>query len=326
MIVAGLVTPSGDLDEDSVVGWGPLAAGSYSSLPTTYVNQTQLTATVSASLIAAQGSANITVVNPDSTASNAASFTITQAPPTTVSGSIAHIASGGGWQSTLTFVNTGNASAQVQLSFFDDNGNALSLPFTVVPSSSNTTATTLTQTIAAGASLQVVTQSGSTTALVGSAHLSTTGSINGFTIFRYNPSGQEAVVPLETHNAGSYLIAFDNTNSLGTGVALANISTQAAAIPVVIRDDSGVQIATDTIHLAAQGHTSFMLAVNYGITQGKRGVIEFRTPALGQIAAVGLRANGSALTTLPVIEVGTAGTNSTAVQQLTQRLRLQVIR
>ena len=30
-------------------------------------------------------------------------------------------------------------------------------------------------------------------------------------IFRYNPNGQEAVVPLESRNASGYILAFDNT-------------------------------------------------------------------------------------------------------------------
>ena len=30
-------------------------------------------------------------------------------------------------------------------------------------------------------------------------------------IFRYNPNGQEAVVPLESRNANAYILAFDNT-------------------------------------------------------------------------------------------------------------------
>jgi len=54
-------------------------------------------------------------------------------------------------------------------------------------------------------------------------------------------------VPLETRNASSYLLAFDNTNSAALGVALANISTQAANIPVVVRDDSGAQIASGSV-------------------------------------------------------------------------------
>ena len=51
-------------------------------------------------------------------------------------------------------------------------------------------------------------------------------------------------MPLETRNASSYLLAFDNTNGLVLGVAVENLSAQNAVIPVVIRDDTGVVIST----------------------------------------------------------------------------------
>ncbi len=43
-------------------------------------------------------------------------------------------------------------------------------------------------------------------------------------IFRFNPSGQEAVVPLENRNASGYILAFDNTNGIATGVAVNSVS------------------------------------------------------------------------------------------------------
>ena len=50
-----------------------------SSLATTFVSSTQLTAQVPASDIAAVGSANVTVLNPGSAASNALTFTVSAA-------------------------------------------------------------------------------------------------------------------------------------------------------------------------------------------------------------------------------------------------------
>jgi hypothetical protein len=68
------------------------------------------------------------------------------------------------------------------MSFFDGAGNALSLPLTYVQSGTNTSASTITQTIAAGSTLVVLTQGNSTGAtVVGSAQLTTTGNISGFT-------------------------------------------------------------------------------------------------------------------------------------------------
>jgi hypothetical protein len=217
-------------------------------------------------------------------------------------GSMAQVASGGGWQTTFTLVNTGIASAHAQLGFFDNNGNALSLPLSFVQSGTATTASTITQTITAGGTLVVVTQGSDTGAsLVGSAQLTTTGNVSGFAVFRYNPTGHEAVVPLETRNASAYVLAFDNTNGLATGVALANVSNQAVAVPVLLRDDTGATLGTAAIKLAARGHTSFVLANSYASVAGKRGTVEFDTPPGAQISTLGLRATLSgAVTTIPV--------------------------
>jgi hypothetical protein len=216
-------------------------------------------------------------------------------------GSMAQIASGGGWQTTFTLANTGTSSAEAQLSFFDNNGNALSLPVTLVQSGTATTTPTLTETIAAGATLIVQTQSNATAA-VGSAQLRTDGNIGGFAVFRYGPTGQEAVVPLETANASAYVLAFDNTNGLSTGVELANISNQKANVGVVLRDDTGAILETTTIDLSARGHTSFTLSKSYASVKNKRGTVEFDTPPGGQITALGILATPTgALTTIPVL-------------------------
>jgi hypothetical protein len=218
-------------------------------------------------------------------------------------GSMAQVAAGGGWQTTFTLVNTGTSSAQAQLSLFDNNGNALSLPLTFVQSGGTTTASTLSQTIAAGATLVILAQGNNAGAsVVGSAQLTTSGNIGGFAIFRYNPSGQEAVVPLETRNATAYVLAFDNTDELATGVALANVSNQAANVPVVLRDDTGASLGTATINLAARGHASFILTSSYASVAGKRGTVEFETPTGAQISVLGLRATpAGAVTTIPVL-------------------------
>ena len=219
----------------------------------------------------------------------------------TAGGSMAQVAAGGGWQTTFTIVNTGTSAAQAQLSLFDNNGHALSTPLTLVQSGTTTTASSLTETIGAGATL-VILAPGQSTLAIGSAQLATVGNVTGYAIFRYNPSGQEAVVPLETRNASAYVLEFDNTNGLVTGVALANVSNQAANVPIVIRDDQGATLGTASINLAARGHTSFVLTSNYAYTAGKRGTVEFDTPPGTQITVLGLRATPSgALTTIPAI-------------------------
>ncbi len=225
----------------------------------------------------------------------------------TSGGSIAHIATGNGWQTTFVLVNTGTTAAQANLSFFADSGAPLSLPLGFPQSGSGTTTTapSVNQVIAAGASLIVQSAAplSDPTPTIGSAQLTTNGHVGGFVIFRYNPNGQEAVVPLESRNAAAYLLAFDNTSQTATGVAINSVSAQAVNIPVVVRNDAGTQIATDTIALPANGHLAFTLAVDkYSVAAGIRGTIEFDTPAGAQIGALGIRIPlAHTFTTLPAL-------------------------
>ena len=174
-------------------------------------------------------------------------------------GSMAHVASAGGWQSTFTFVNVGTAPAQITLSFTDDNGNALSLPLGFPQTSTSATASSVTKTLQPNASIVIQTQGSSSQAVVtGSAQLTTTGNVDGFAIFRDGGTLQEAVVPLETRTGGAFLLAFDNTNGLATGLAAANVSAQAGVLGVVLRDDTGAVLGTPTISLA--GHRSHIIS------------------------------------------------------------------
>jgi hypothetical protein len=161
------------------------------------------------------------------------------------------------------------------------------------------------QTLGPGASLLVesaapLSDSSPTT---GSAHLTTSGSISGFVIFRYNPNGQEAVEPFENRGAGGYMLAFDNTSGTATGVAVNSVSAQAADVPVIVRNETGAQIATDTTHLAPNGHSVFTLATDkYPMTANIRGTIEFDTPAGAQIGALAFRIPvAHTFTTLPAL-------------------------
>jgi len=111
-----------------------------------------------------------------------------------------------------------------------------------------------------------------------------------------------ASAPIEMRNLAAYILAFDNTGGLTTGLTLANVSGQAAVVPFLIRDDSGKLLQSTTINLPAHGHTSFLLPGEYKVTNGKRETVEFDTPSGGQIGVVGLRANNDgAPTTIPLL-------------------------
>jgi formylglycine-generating enzyme required for sulfatase activity len=221
-------------------------------------------------------------------------------------GSIAHIASGNGWQTTFVLINTGVSPARADLAFFDDNGAPLPLPVEVPQStgSLNSPASSVHRTIEAGATLLVRSVAPLTdpAPTIGSAQLSTDGNVGGFVIFRFNPNGQEAVVPLENRNAPGYILAYDNTNGIATGVAVNSVSAQAVNIPVVIRDEAGAQVGTGSVPLAANGHSAFILATQFPQTFDRRGTIVFNAPAGAQIGVLGIRTPMThTFTTLPAL-------------------------
>jgi hypothetical protein len=224
-------------------------------------------------------------------------------------GSMAQVASGGLWNTTITLVNTSATAAQATLSFYGDNGNPLTLPLIFPLTSSNTPqpTSTVTQTIAAEGQLVFETAGTASQAnQEGWAQLTATGgNVGGSAVFAWTTATgtQEAVSPIETQNPSAFVLPFDYTGGYATGVALANLSNQAVSVPVVLRDDTGASLgAVAAIQLPAYSHTSFMLATAYPAVTSKRGTLELDTPPGGQISALGIRATpGGAITSVPVI-------------------------
>ncbi len=236
-----------------------------------------------------------------------ASTTITTVPPLanvgSGGGSFAYVAEGGdGWQTTFVLVNTGPNSASATLNFLTSSGNPLAVPVSFPPSGTSTLSNSVTRTLAAGASLTFLT-SGSTLLTTGSAQLTTTGNVSGFAIFRFNPTGQEAVVPLESRNASAYLLAFNNQNGISTGLSINNMTsgTGQVIVPVTVRDDQGNLLAQHTIPMSPNGEFAGNLGPNlFPETVNIRGTIEFDAPAGAQIGVLGIRTPPtSTYTTLP---------------------------
>jgi hypothetical protein len=215
-------------------------------------------------------------------------------------GTLAHIASGGGWQTLITLVNTGSSPAQAQLNFVDEHGNPMTLPLLFPQTGVVNTTSSVSQALAAGASLLIQTQGlAAQASQVGSARLAPTGAVSGFAVFQN--SGQEAVVPIATGAASSITLVFDNTNGLANGVALANSSGFQVAVPVTLYDDKGTTLGTTSIILPANGHKSFILTDQFPAAANIRGSVEFGSGG-GQISALGIRATAAgAYTSIPAM-------------------------
>ena len=151
--------------------------------------------------------------------------------------------------------------------------------------------------------------------LVGSAQLAATGAVDGFAIFHQILTTQEAVVPMETRNASSYLLAFDNTGGAGAGRSGGErFGAGRSHSGDHSRRHRRRHQRPGSDHFAGRQRPHFLRVVRSGlgfpVTANKRGTIEFDTPAGGQISVLGLRFTppNNALTTIPALaNVGTGG-------------------
>ena len=282
---------------------------------------TPATITVSVAALPAgtySGAIAINSTDPDNPFSSTVPVTFVVAPAGQLSsqGSMAQLAFAGNWTTTFTLVNTGTQPVQATLNFFDDNGNPLPVPLAFPQSgtAAGSPVSTATVTVNPGAG-QVVQTAGLTShaTQTGWTQLLATGNLDGFAVFQQanGSSIQEAVVPLENINPSAFVIWFDNTSGNATGIALANAVAQGATVPVTIRDDTGAILLSTTTTLAADGHTSFDLASTYAQTSGKRGTVEFDTPAGGQISVLGIEFSpAGAFSTIPALAATSAGSAS----------------
>ncbi|MFN7938286.1 MAG: hypothetical protein U0R19_33465 [Bryobacteraceae bacterium] len=213
---------------------------------------------------------------------------------------ISQIADGGGeWKTTITLVNLDTVAAPFTLRFWGQQGASLTLPIT----GGNPT-DVIEGTIPVGGTRIIETQGGATPLVQGWAELTTTRHIGGLAVFRQRASGradQEAAVSL-TATGTRFVLPFDNLDNFVTSMALVNSSaTIGATVNVVIRDEAGQQIGTDTITLNGRGQTAFELRTRMTSTQNRRGTAEFSSTS--QITGLGLRFNpGGAFTSFPVLK------------------------
>lgn len=205
-----------------------------------------------------------------------------------------HFASGGGWNTRLTLINTGKSPITARVNFLADTGAPVALPLSLPQTSGNAhlLAATLERTLTGGATLVIDTASADPLSQTGWVQVLASGIVAGYDNFRLSAGNgfREVFLPLQSANASTMILPFDHTGSYGTGIALANSSATNSTIGVIIRDDRGSVIQmTDAIQLQPQGHISFDLAAKYPGSASQRGTIELDGPGSGGIGALGVR-------------------------------------
>ena len=246
-------------------------------------------------------------------------------------GVLAQFAAGGSWDTTVWVVNNSATAVPVRLVFHGDdgtlvlkdtNGNVTATPLTVTQEGDTqvVTTTTLDRVLNPNTTLLVGGGLSQAVNVQGWIDVMGTAAVSGFAVFRFAPQGltapplpwstawftpYEGTVPLQSQLASSTMILpFDNTSGFNNGVAIGTLSAAPATITATFCDINGGPLGTpQTINLAANGHTSFMLvspqSPQYAFTANKQGIVKFTgAPMMG----LGLRASPyGTLTSVPTI-------------------------
>jgi hypothetical protein len=205
----------------------------------------------------------------------------------------------------IELVNSSATTAQAQVNFFGASGSPLNLPVTSTDLALNGSPSSVNAILPPYGSALIQSSAAAGSPLVGgSASLISSTGVTGFLIFQYTVTGEEVLVPVESGAASDYLVAFDQTNGLATGISLANSSAQAANVSVFLRDQNGNTFANGTVNLPAQGQQSFVLTDLFPKAAGKYGTALFVPPNGQQIGVVGIRYTpAGAFTSIPVLPV-----------------------
>jgi len=159
-----------------------------------------------------------------------------------------HFAFGGGWQSTLTYVNYSPASVTCQTTFYSDSGAALPAPFT------DSAGATRTDTLAAGGELHDQTQAAATGALVtGWAEAQCSAPVKASLLYRLY-SGGVAVGEAGVNAVTTPATEFASFAQTATGIAYANPTTSTATITIAAFDTAGAKLGAYQTTLAANQH------------------------------------------------------------------------
>ena len=211
------------------------------------------------------------------------------AAPTAV---LPQLAFGGGWYTALYFTNLNSTAVSFTVNFVAGDGSPLDIPAL--------NGTSVDVNLAARGT--AIIEAPNTGSLVeGYAAAALPAGVTGYGVFRFTTQGpgQEAVVPLSGTTATTSTMIFDET-SYTTGVAVVGLGSSGVTVDVTAHDTQGNTIGTGSLQLAANGKTAVLLKAIPGLAgvAGQRGSVDFSVSS-GNVAALGIRYNGQAFTSIP---------------------------
>jgi hypothetical protein len=219
-------------------------------------------------------------------------------------GALPHLTVGNVWTTGFFVVNTGNQPALFSISFFDDSGNPLAIPFGAPIGTVSTYQGTVP---AAGMTYVEASDPSASTPVSVWGLISSDPTVTVQALFRRQTAGTyyEAAVGATAGSFG-FTLPFDAStfvptgDALYTGFAIANLDAlNAAAVSCVAADQNGVVIPNGVPlpNISPLGHYANYL---FSALAGIRGTLSCTSSA--KVAAIAIRAIGTnAISTLPVI-------------------------
>ena len=249
------------------------------SVSTTFVSGSQLTASVSATLIASQGTASVTVQNPGGATSNALTFTISA--PLSLSSLSPNSATAGG----AAFILTVNGSGFLAGATVQWNGSALSTSF--IGASQLTASVSATQIASQGTASVTVQNPGGATS-------------NALT-FTINPLGTLSLSSLSPNSATAGGAAFTLTVNGSGFLSGATVQWNGSALSTSFIGGSQLTASVSATQIASQGTASVTVQNPGGATSN---ALTFTITQSGGLSLSSLSPNsataGSAAFTLTV--------------------------
>ena len=185
---------------------------------------------------------------------------------------IPQVADGSGWSTEIALVNTDLQPASYTLKFWKPDGNPLPINLEgigVVSEYSDTIPTGGRQTLNTLGSDPALSQ--------GWAEVIAQGSIGGTAVFSQTgvTADSEAAAPATPPLGKAFSLPFDNSAGFQTGVSVVNTGPAESALSVVLCDQNGNRVVSDSITLPPHGSTAFFLQNRYPQLRNLRGAAEF---------------------------------------------------
>jgi sugar lactone lactonase YvrE len=218
-------------------------------------------------------------------------------------GGFAQVASGAGWSTSMVLTNLSATTVDAHVNFYNDGGASMTLPLSFPDSNTaSTTSSSVNLSLAANQSVALRTASPAAAISVGWADVLSSGPLEGYSVFSFNPAGAEGTVEFDTRLSSTLVLPYDNTNGSLTGVAVANQSSAPTTLTILLLDQGGSQLVSSQIPLAVFGHTSFYVTDQFPQAANRIGLIKFQNPS-GAVTGTGLLFYpGGSFTSLPIIQ------------------------